>query len=539
MIFFKKLERSILGGGLIIGFFSFVSRIFGLVRDQLLAGTFSAGDISDAYFAAFRIPDFLFNIFVLGTLSSAFIPVFVSLWKKDQERNKEHSIDEAESWRVANSILTLLVIVVALACVIFFLFTNPLVSIIAPGYSQEKRQIIAQLSRIMMLGVLFFTASNVIAGVLNSFRRFVAYSLAPVLYNVGIIIGILWLYPRFGNAGLAWGVVLGSFFHLAIQLPSAWRVGFRFRPILDWTHTGVRRIGKLMIPRTIGLGVAQINLVVVTSLASRLDSGDLTVFTLANNLQHFPISIFGISLAVSAFPVFSQAISENNRESFVFHFSKTFREILFFLIPISIAIVLLRAQIVRIVYGRNQFDWEDTYRTAQVLGVFAISLFAQSVTPLLARSFYAHEDTKTPLYIGILTVIVNILLAVPLASRFGVFGLAVAFSVSSILDMILLLIILRARVGNLEDSKIVESIIRVLAASAVLGVAVQSMKYIIAPLVDMQTGVGVLIQASVSALAGALFYLVLSVTFHFEEVAFIREWVAKILRLLKNGNGHA
>lgn len=539
MRFFQKLERSILGGGLIIGFFSVASRLVGLVRDRLLSGTFSAGDLSDAYFAAFRIPDFLFNIFVLGTLSSAFIPVFVSLRKKDSDQHVEASPARAESWRVANSILTTLLVIIAAACIVFFIFTDPLVAIIAPGYSQEKKAIIAELSRIMMLGVFFFTASNVLAGVLHSFRRFVAYSLAPVVYNVGIIVGILWLYPVFGNAGLAWGVVLGSFLHLAVQLPAAWRVGFRYRPSFDWASEGVRRIIRLMVPRTIGLGVAQINLVAMTIIASRLDSGDLSVFTLANNLQHFPISVFGISLAVAAFPVFSQAISENNRESFVLHFSKTFREILFFVIPISIIIVLLRAQIVRLIYGTEQFDWDDTYRTAQVLGVFSISLFAQSLTPLLARSFYAHEDTKTPLYIGIFTVMTNVLLAIPLARAFGVFGLAGAFSIASIANMLLLLALLRAHIGSLEDTKIFESVLRIFAVSAALGVAVQSMKYVVAPLVDMQTGLGVLLQTSISALAGAFIYLVLAITFHFDEVAFMREWVARVFRLLKERNGHA
>lgn len=539
MRFFEKLERSILGGGLIIGFFSVVSRVIGLFRDRLLSGTFSAGDLSDAYFAAFRIPDFLFNIFVLGTLSSAFIPVFVSLRKRDSERKQENDAARAESWRVANSILTILLAIIAVACLVFFLFTDPLVAIIAPGYSEEKRNVIAELSRIMMLGVFFFTASNILAGVLNSFRRFVAYSLAPVVYNVGIIVGILWLYPAFGNAGLAWGVVLGSFLHLAVQLPSAWRVGFRYHPTFEWASEGVRRIIRLMVPRTIGLGVAQINLVAMTIIASRLDSGDLSVFTLANNLQHFPISVFGISLAVAAFPVFSQAISENNRESFVNHFSKTFREILFFVIPMSIMIVLLRAQIVRLIYGTEQFDWNDTYRTAQVLGIFSVSLFAQSLTPLLARSFYAHEDTKTPLYIGVCAVLVNILLAIPLAAVYGVFGLAGAFSVSSIVNMILLLAALRARLGNLEDTQLFESVLRIFAASAALGVAVQSMKYVVAPLVDMHTGFGVLLQTSASAMFGILVYLILAVTLHFREVAFLREWVVKAFRLLMNGNGHA
>ncbi|MBI2427161.1 MAG: murein biosynthesis integral membrane protein MurJ [Candidatus Kerfeldbacteria bacterium] len=533
-----KLERSILGGAVIIGFFSFVSRILGLYRERLLAGTLSATNLSDAYFAAFRLPDFLFNIFVLGALSSAFIPVFCSLRKKDVSENIQNDVDKAESWRVTNSVMNILLLVVMVIGALFFVFTGPIVAVISPGYSPAKQLVIQDFARVMMIGVVFFTASNILAGILNSMRRYLAYSIAPIMYNIGIIVGLVWLYPKVGNIGLAWGVVLGAFLHLVVQIPDVVRTGYRYRLRIDWSN-GVRRIAHMMGPRTLGLAVAQVNLIVITAIASWLDEGDLSVFNYANNLQHFPISVFGISLAVSAFPVFSQAVLEKDHSTFIYHFSKTFRSILFFLIPVSVIILLLRAQIVRIILGTGEFDWAATELTAQVLGIFAISLFAQALTPLLARSFYAHEDTKTPVVISVVTVIINVLLAIFLSKWYGVDGLAWAFTISSLLNMFLLLIVLRNRIGSLDDSVIVSSVFRVVIASMALGVAVQSMKYIIAPHVDMHTGVGVLLQASGSAAVGILFYVAFALVFKFGEVELLREWLRKLWRLLQNGNGQS
>lgn len=534
----QKLERSILGGAVIIGFFSFVSRILGLYRERLLAGTLSASNLSDAYFSAFRLPDFLFNIFVLGALSSAFIPVFCGLRKKDESENIQNDVDKAESWRVTNSVMNILILVVVGVGALFFLFTGPIVAVISPGYAPDKQLVIQDFARVMMVGVVFFTVSNILAGILNSMRRYLAYSIAPIMYNVGIIIGLVWLYPRVGNIGLAWGVVLGAFLHLVVQIPDVVRTGYRYRFTIHWS-SGVRRIAHMMGPRTFGLAVAQVNLIVITAIASWLNEGDLSVFSYANNLQHFPISVFGISLAVSAFPVFSQAVSEKDHSTFIYYFSKTFRSILFFLIPVSVIVLLLRAQIVRIILGTGQFDWTATELTAQVLGIFSISLFAQALTPLLARSFYAHEDTKTPVIISVVTVVINIVLAVFLSKWFGIYGLAWAFTASSLLNMFLLLIVLRTRLGSLDDTVIVSSVFRVVIASVALGVAVQSMKYIIAPHVDMETGVGVLLQASGSAAVGILIYVAFALVFKFSEVELLREWLRKFRKILRNGNGQS
>ncbi len=514
------MQTTIAGGAIIIALFTVVSKILGLLRNRLLASQFGAGDVLDTYFAAFKIPDLVFNILILGALSASFIPVFVSSWNKDKE----------ETWRMTNSVLNILLLALILISLILFAFAPQLMNLIAPGFDATKQVATADLTRIMLLSVIFFTLSNVISGVLNSFRRFVSFSLAPVMYNIGIIFGIMVLVPKYGTAALAWGVVLGAFLHLLVQLPSVFKVGFRYRWILDFKHQAVKKIFKLMIPRALGLAVTQINQLVIVIIASTLAVGSVAVFNFANDLQSFPISIFGVSLAIAAFPVFSQAFSQNDNYKFVTHFSKTFRRIVFLIIPASLMILLLRAQIVRLVLGAGQFDWTDTILTARTLGYFAVSLFAQALIPLLARSFYAKQDTRTPVIISLISMTINIVLAYSLSRLMGIAGLGLAFSIASIVNMLLLVLVLRHKVGNLDDRKIIKSTIKIVVLAALMGGVIQWLKYIIAPLVDMQTFVGVFLQAAGAIIGGSLVYLLLSLFFKSEEIEILRKWCLRFKR---------
>ncbi|MFA6271991.1 MAG: murein biosynthesis integral membrane protein MurJ [Patescibacteria group bacterium] len=520
---FRKFQATITGGAIIIGLAQVVSRILGLLRERILASTFGAGETLDIYYAAFKIPDFVFNIIVLGALSSAFIPVFIEYWNKDKEQKNVNY----ESYRIANSLLNIITLILLVAGAFVFLFTDQLVTLIAYGFDAEKRKTTAELVRVMYISVLFFGASNIVSGVLHSFRRFVAYSLAPIMYNLGIIFGIYVFVPKYGIMGLAYGVILGAFLHLVIQLPSVYRSGYKYSLAMSLSLPGVRKIGGLMLPRAFGLGVTQLNQAVTTTIASTLVVGSVAVFNLANNLQYFPISVFGVSLALSAFPVFSQAFIENDTSKFVLHFSQTFRRILFIVIPISIVILLLRAQIVRLVLGSGNFDWEDTILTAQTLGFFSISLFAQSLIPMLARSFYAFQNTKTPVIISVISMVINIVGSILLVQPMGVLGLALAFSIASFVNMILLLTALRTRLGDLDDQRIINSTLKIILLSLLMGLTIQALKYVIGPWVDMQTFFGVLIQTAGSTLGGGLVYVLLAVKLNFDEVDIIKKFLQK------------
>lgn len=532
--FWSKLTTTLTGGAIIIATASVASRLLGLIRDRLLASHFGAGNDLDAYYAAFRIPDLVFNVLVLGALSAALIPVFVQYIQKAQEQPDKRG----DVWYLANSLLNTLLIGLVLFGLIFFVFAPQLVPLIAPGFTPEKQLVTVKMTRIMLVSILFFGASNIITGILNSFKRYVNFAFAPVMYNVGIILGIVFLVPKFGVYGLAYGVVVGAFLHCLIQIPAIWRLGYRYRPILDMHHEGVRTVGRLMVPRTFGLAVTQIDTLISTIIASTLAVGSVAVINFANNLQSFPISVFGVSLAVASYPFLSEAFAQKNHQLFVEHFSRSFRRILFLILPTSVLILVLRAQIVRVVLGTGQFDWNDTYLTAQALGFFALSLFAQSTIPLLTRSFYAHHDTKTPVKIGIITVIIDIVGALILSRYLHVVGIALAFSISNFVNMVLLLVILRRRFGYLDDQNIIKSTLKIVLISAAAGGAAVAGKYILVLGIDQTTFVGILIQGVGAGLIGLIVYLFLAVVMRCQEIGMITDWILRTKHQLLNGRNN-
>ncbi|MFH1426808.1 MAG: murein biosynthesis integral membrane protein MurJ [Candidatus Kerfeldbacteria bacterium] len=512
--FIGKLQKTIAGGAIIIGSASVLSRILGLLRDRLLSATIGPGELLDSYFTAFKIPDFIFNIFVLGLLSAAFVPVFIEF-----KKNK----GEQEAMKIANSVLNLALLSLIGFAVLCFIFAPWIVSLIAFGDTAAQQETTVLFTRLMLASLVLLGVSNVLSGVLHAYKKFFVYAMAPILYNVGIIIGILVLKPMIGDIGLALGVVLGAALHFLILLPGAMRAGFRYAPIMQLRNAGVRQIIKLMPPRAFALGLTQLNIIIIFAIASTMDEGTRSIWQFADNLQHFPINIFGVSLALAAFPVFSEAFAKKDINAFKKLFSESFRRILFFIIPISIATLLLRAQIVRLVYGSGEFDWTDTILTAQTLGMFALSMFAQAAIPLLARSFFAKQDTKTPVVISSIAMALNIVLALSLAGSMGVTGLALAFSIAALFQMVALLATLRVRHGDLDDELLISSTWKIIIASLGMGLVIQGAKYIVAPMVDMQTFKGILIQSLAAILAGGVTYILIAAQFRFKEAYTIRD----------------
>ncbi|MFH1171222.1 MAG: murein biosynthesis integral membrane protein MurJ [bacterium] len=527
---FRKLETTVVGGAVVIATASLASRFLGLLRDRLLFSTFGAGDTLDSYYVAFRLPDLIFNILILGALSSSFIPVFV-----EYRQRAEGEEGRQEAWRLANGVLSIILLVLSVLAILGFLLAPLLVPIFAPGFSGAKLHDTIALTRIMLLAILFFGASNIVGSMLNAMRRFVAFAIAPILYNAGIIVGILVFYPALGLPGLAWGVVFGAFLHLLTQLPSILRQGYRFRWMLLWRNAGVRKIFRLMLPRTIGLSAVQLDQLVSTMIASTLAIGSVAIFSAAQNLQSFPINIIGVSLAISSFPVFSEAFARKRTDEFVKEFSKVFRRILFTIIPLSVLILLLRAHIVRIVLGAGKFNWSDTILTAQSLGFFSLSLFAQSLTPMLARSFYAFHDTSTPARISVFSVVIDIIGCLWLSRLYGVMGLALSFAIASALQMVLLLVFLRLRIGDLDDSRILNSTIKIVVGSGVMAAAVWLSLQFFALGIDQRTFFGVLFQGIGAAVIGGVVYLLVALALHFQEVELVAGWLRRVRTVLLNG----
>ncbi|MDD5590026.1 MAG: murein biosynthesis integral membrane protein MurJ, partial [Candidatus Portnoybacteria bacterium] len=406
MTFFEKIlnseSKTITSAAIIIGASSFISRILGLLRDRILAGTFGAGNELDIYWAAFRIPDLVYNLMVIGALSAGFIPVFTSYLAKNDESGKR------EMWYLANGVLNLLIVALIVICGILAIFTPWLMKFITPGFSGEKMAMTINLTRLMFLSPIFLGASAVFGGILQSYKRFFVFSLSPIIYNLGIIFGAMFLVKHSGLYGLAWGVILGAAGHMLIQIPSAVACGYSWRMVFDLTHEGIKKISRLMVPRTLSLATGQISRLGMTAIASTLGAGSLAIFNLADNLRSFPLGVAGLSFAVAAFPTLAEAAARKDWREFVKNFSGTTRQILFFMIPASVWLVVLRAQLVRIVLGTGKFDWQDTILTIETLQYFCIGLAASALVYFLIRAFFALEDTKTPFFIGLVTALCEI-----------------------------------------------------------------------------------------------------------------------------------
>lgn len=461
--FFSKLwngeTNGITAAAFIVGAASVASRVVGVFRDRVLASTFGAGSELDAYYAAFRLPDLLYTLIILGALSAGFIPVFA-------EYLETKGSDEA--WRLAERVLSVVGATMIVVCSGLVIFAGEIVPLTVPGYVGEKLADTIQLTRIMALSPLFLGLSAVMGGILQATRRFFAFALAPVLYNIGIIFGALVLAPVLGIQGLAWGVVIGAFIHLATQASVALRLGLRRLPPPSLRTPGVKRILWLMAPRTAGLAVTQINLIILLSLASTLPEGSVAVFNLANNLQSFPIGIFGIAFAVAAFPNLALAAGAKRDEDFREVMSATTRKVVFLIVPSMVGFMLLRAQIVRLALGAGAFNWDDTLRTATVMGIFTASMIFQSLVPLFARAFYALQDTWTPLIAGLVSEAFNLTLAIVLRPIFGITGLAISFSTAAALNLLLLWLLLYFRKGSFGRGDLAISIAKTGAASLAL-----------------------------------------------------------------------
>ncbi len=522
---FRKESTSIRSAALLLASATLASRFVGIVRDRLLSGTFGAGTELDAYYAAFRTPDFIYNLFVLGAITAGFIPVFAAVFAKGREA--EDGVGE-EGSTLASALMTVLgVTLVALSTI--GIFAAPfLVTLLTPGFSEPERALTVSLTRVMFFSPVFLGLSSVLGGILQTKRRFFIYALAPVMYNVGIITGIVFLAPTLGIRGVAYGVVLGAFAHFLVQAFACRAIGFRFHFLWKPGHEGVVTIAKHSVPRIASLAVSQVNLFILTGLASTLGAGGIAVFNLANNLQNFPVGILGVSFAVAAFPIISDLAAREKKDELVAQFSRTVRTVLFLIIPATVAFLLLRAQIIRVILGTGRFDWGDTISTANTLAFFTLSLFAQALYPLVVRVFFALQDMKTPLLTAVFAVVVERLLAWQfLVHGMGTPGLALAFSLGSILDLALLWCFLRHRIGDLGERRIFRALAQMSGAGLLMAFVIQMMKSVLASVVNMQTGVGIFTQGFVAGIAGIATYLAVAYVIGSEEAKEVMALYAK------------
>jgi len=503
-------ENSIRGASILLIITLTLSNILGLLRDRFLTKNIPTFDL-DIYYASFRIPDLVFNFLVLGAITSAFIPVFSDYLSKKED---------GEAWRVTNLLVNIAFVFTLISGIALYFLMPMAIKMVVPSFDETRFNEVVKYSRILMLTPVFFSLSYILGGVLNCYKRFFAYSLAPLIYNASIIVGAF-LAPTFGLKGVVYCVVGGSMLHALVQLPAAIRLGFKYKPVLDFKDKAIRRIIILMLPRTISMGAGQIMLLVFTAIASSLKSGSITAFNLANNIQTVPTVILGTSFATAVFPTLAQTISRGDMAKFSFYLNRALRSIAFLLIPSTVIFILLRAQIVRLILGSGKFGWDDTKLTAMTLGFFALSLIAQGIIPLLSRAFYALKNTKTPMYISIVTVLISVGLAFIFSKRFEAYpvaGLALAFSIGNFINAGLLLLLLKQSYSRVLAKDLILGLVKTILLSLVMAIIVWSVMHLMANVVDMNRFSGIFIQTLVSAGSGVLAYILLNYIFDSDEL---------------------
>lgn len=429
-------QSSVLSAAGVIMAMIAASAVLGVIRERVLLHYFIPADFS-MFKAAFRFPDMFTGVLALGALSSAFIPVFTKTYKHGSK----------EAWDVAARVVNIGILIFLGIAFLFWIFSENIYSVITPGYSLEEKRKVAELARWLFLSQGFFVVSYTLTGVLESARRFLISALAPIFYNLGIIAGTLLLSNSMGLYAPVIGVLFGAFMHLAIQFPIAYRLGFRFS--LNFTpNDGVKRIAKLAAPRMFELVVLQLSNVAELFLSSFISTASYGYLTLAVSVQSLPVSLFGLSLAKAALPALS-AVTDDLR---VFRKTliSTLYQIMFLVTPISVFLIVLRVPIVRILFGTNIFDWSSTVQTGLILSAFAIGIPAQASIALLARSFYALHETKIPVIVSLsstaLTVFLDFMFI--LVWGFPTWALALAFSIGSIVEALVLYFIVSTRVNG-------------------------------------------------------------------------------------------
>ena len=542
----KKLlntqTKSVTIASIILAVFYVISAGLGLLRDHFLAGRIGTEKL-DIYYAAFTIPDLIGLLMIFGAISAAIIPIFTDYLEKSED----------QAWEYASVLLNVFLTCLMLVCGAFILLAPFLVKFITPGFSPEKQAATVSLMRLMFLSPIILGISNIVSGILQVFHRFLVTALAPVMYNLGIIIGIIFLVPWLGLTGLALGVIIGGLLHLAIQLPVFFHLGFKYRPLFNVSHQGVLKTLKLMVPRSLGLGAGQINTIATTTIASTLIAGSIGVFTLANNLSNMLISMLAVSLSTAIFPSLSRSYAKENQSEFSRKFSSAFLQLLFLSLPASIALFFLRAQIVRVVLGNGQFNWIDTRLTAACLGIFAMGICFQGLIFLLSKTFYAEHNTKIPAIFSVLTVALNVALSLFLVwqlnargifysvmqawlklqgiESISVIGLALSFSIAGLFEA-LFLVYFAYKYYKVFDWRLVlyslyKMILSGMVMAAVIVIVRQSL--VIFNIVALQTFWGVFWQLVLPAIAGGVAYFAFSAIVKSPELKFIKSFFLKTL----------
>lgn len=499
-----KKQTTVGGAAGVLALMMFLSRVVGLLRDRLLSTYFGPDELG-VYFAAFRIPNIIFELLVMGALTAAFIPVYSKFIAKERE---------ADAWRLATTLINISVCVLFIISIPLYIL-SPLVSrLLAPGFTDQQLSVMTAFSRfILLFQVAPLLIGNVFTGILQSHSLFIVPAVAPVLYNIGIIIGIVLFSSVWGLWGPVVGVAIGAVLFLIVQIPLIFRLGYRYSGEVNPNAPGVREVARLTGPRMFGLAVSQIDITADLILASLLGARMVTVFSFAQHLQQVPIGLFGTTIAQAALPFLSQLAAKEKKEEFIETVQKSMHQILFWVLPASVLFAVLRIPVARLVFGTSRFDWSATVDTSLTLSAFSVSLFAQALIHLLARGFYALYDSKTPVSVGVVTVLLNALLSTLfiLVFHLPVWSLGLSTSIASVIHAGTLVYLLDKKIPGVISRKLFVPIINMGVATLGTGVSLWIPLKLLDQLVfDTTRTFGLILLTGISASAGMTTYFFLS-----------------------------
>lgn len=454
----EKQQTSINSAAAIIALANAFSVLFGFVRTRTILSYFSE-EVVTAWTLAFQIPDLLFQLLVFGALSAAFIPMFLSI-KKDH--------NEETAFKMSGIVLNILLLVFTISSALVFIFAEPLTLFrIGDKISPEQIDIVVKLTKIMLLAQLFFTVSNVMTGVLQSYKRFIIPSLAPIIYNLGIILGVVLFSGQFGIYSAGIGVVLGAALHMLVQIPLSFKLGFKPIFSLNIKYPGVIKLFLLSPARFLTIGISQIQTLAIAYFATSIGQLSFLYISYATYLSVFPIRMFGVPLSQAALPFLSQYSKTDERAKFRDIILQSLHQISFLAMPTSVLLLILRVPIVRLAFGTDNFSWTSTVTTGKVLAVLALSITAQAMVQLLIRGFHALKDTHTPLMVS--AIFTTLYLAgsfyVVKFTSYGVIGLAIAGAVSFFTELLLFVFLLNRKIPQFVSKKMLIPQFKMLLAS--------------------------------------------------------------------------
>ena len=544
--FFYRETNTLNQAALLLGLFAFLSQVLAFLRDRLLAHIFGAGLELDIYYAAFRIPDFIFITVASVVSLSVLIPFIIEKDAEGKDKLKEF----------VNGVFSFFGLLIAVVSVVAYFVMPTVVTLLFKGMTSEALEQVVLLSRLMLLSPIILGFSNLFGSLTQAYNRFTLYALAPLLYNLGIIIGIVVLGERIGISGVAVGVVLGAFLHALIQVPFVVKAGLfpKFTPRFDPALIG--KIVKISFPRTITLSMSSITLLFLTSFASLMQEGSISVLTFSINLESVPLSLIGVSYSLAAFPTLSRSFRENNMKAFMEQMALTTRFIVFWSLPITALLIVLRAQVVRVILGTGMFGWEETRLTAAALALFVLSSVFQCLILLFMRGFYSAGFTKKPFFINLFSTIflflsayglvklfyaseifsyfVEILLKVEDISNTAVLMLPLAFTLGSIANGLALWIAFERQFKGFSR-EVMRTVFEIFGVSVIMGAATYVFLNLFEPLFNTSTLVGLFLQGLLSGGSAIVIGIIILIALGSRELRDVwavlqgKFWKAKVI----------